>query len=164
MCAHGAPIWDVLDEGDVNVRAAPMSHGVPTVGFVIKEENRPGRLKPELVAPVIERNIPALKEAGVKSPMKIMSVIKNLPPDGAFNFPDGTVIKATDVVEPPREGRKVVILGDTACTRAIESKCIFCLKNVELFLQHFLPNPMHLNVFLFLNFGRPLSKCRCDCS
>lgn len=120
MCAHGAPIWEVEDEGDVVVHAAPMSHGVPCVGYVVKEQSKPGRLRPELVTPVILRNTPALKEAGVKSPMKILAVIKNLPTDGAFNFPDGTVIKSADVVDPPREGRKVVICGDTADSRALE--------------------------------------------
>ena len=99
-----------------------MSHGVPCVGYIIKEQTKPGRLRPELITPVIERNIPALKNAGVKAPMKIMAVIKDLPPDGAFNFPDGTVIKSADVVEPPREGRKVIICGDTASSRALESK------------------------------------------
>merc|ERR1712071_747530 len=93
LCSHGAPKWEVFDEGDVAVHAAPMSHGVPCVGYVIKEKNKQGRLRPELITPVILRNIPALKKAGVKTPMKIMAVIKNLPPDGAFNFPDGTVIK-----------------------------------------------------------------------
>lgn len=121
MCSAGAPIWEVEDEGDVVVHAAPMSHGVPCVGYVVKETSRPGRIFPDLVIPVIERNFSALKKAGVKMPMKIMAVIKNLPSDGAFTFPDGTVIKHSDVVEPPREGRKVVICGDTADTRAIEN-------------------------------------------
>lgn len=121
LCSNSAPLWEVEDEGDVVVHAAPMSHGVPCVGYVIQETSKPGKLCPEKVVPIIQRNIPALKKKGVKMPMKIMAVIKNLPPDGVFTFPDGTKIQQSDVVEPPREGRKVVICGDTADCRAIEN-------------------------------------------
>ena len=135
----GAPVWNVInndgsssnnnidaDEGnedndDVVVHAAPMSHGVPCVGYVIRERDRPGRLRPELVLPVIERNRVALVQSGiVKNPMKIMSIIKNLKPGTSYTFPDGTVLHQEDVVEPTRTGRKVVICGDTADSRALE--------------------------------------------
>lgn len=55
--------------------------------------------------------------------MKIMATIKNLPIGGSYEFPDGTVVKQKDVVEPPRKGRKIVICGDTADSRALEGKC-----------------------------------------
>mmetsp|Transcript_10468 Transcript_10468/g.20206 ORF Transcript_10468/g.20206 Transcript_10468/m.20206 type:complete len:879 (-) Transcript_10468:43-2679(-) len=116
----GAPVWEVEDEGDVVVRAAPMSHGVPCVGYVIQENDKPGRLRPENVTPVIQRNYDGLIEAGVKNPMKIMAVVKSLPVGGSYTFPDGTVIHQEDVVEPPRKGRKIVICGDTADSRALE--------------------------------------------
>lgn len=32
-CVDGAPIWEVEDEGDVKVYAAPMSHGVSLLVF-----------------------------------------------------------------------------------------------------------------------------------
>ena len=32
-CVDGAPIWEVEDEGDVKVHAAPMSHGVSTCSY-----------------------------------------------------------------------------------------------------------------------------------
>ena len=35
LAANGAPVWEVEDEGDVRVFAAPMSHGVPCVGYVV---------------------------------------------------------------------------------------------------------------------------------
>jgi ribonuclease Z len=120
-CADGAPIWEVINDGDVTVKAAPMSHGVPCVGYVIHEKDSPGRLQPENVLPVIERNRESLKEAGVKNPMKVMAMIKSLPVGGSYTFPDGTVLKQEDVVEPPRAGRKIVICGDTADCRALES-------------------------------------------
>jgi len=104
------------------VFAAPMSHGIPCVGYVVKEQTKPGRLRPDLVQPIIERNFNALKESVIRNPLKIMSVIKNLPVGSSFTFPDGTVIKQSDVVEHPKAGRKIVILGDTLDPRAIEGE------------------------------------------
>ena len=104
----------------MTVRAAPMSHGVPCVGYVIRESDRPGRLRPEAVLPVIERNREGLKEQGVRNPMKVMAMVKNLPEGGSYEFPDGTVLRQDDVVEPMRRGRKVVVCGDTADCRALE--------------------------------------------
>lgn len=117
--SDGAPVWEVEDEDDVRVYAAPMSHGIPCVGYVVEELPAPGRLRNELVLPVVQRNIPALKHAGFAVPMKAMAVIKNLAPGTAFTFPDGTVITQEEAVEPPRPGRKVVICGDTADCRSL---------------------------------------------
>ena len=124
LCNDGAPIWEVETTSDddddnesgsggsgVRVYAAPMSHGVPCVGYVIEEPNRPGRLRDEYVKPICVRNIKALKEAGFKHPMKALAVIKDLPEGGSFTFPDGTVVTQQDAVEPSRPGRKVVICG-----------------------------------------------------
>eukprot|EP00571_Detonula_confervacea_P002825 CAMPEP_0172328084 /NCGR_PEP_ID=MMETSP1058-20130122/60165_1 /TAXON_ID=83371 /ORGANISM="Detonula confervacea, Strain CCMP 353" /LENGTH=747 /DNA_ID=CAMNT_0013045181 /DNA_START=739 /DNA_END=2982 /DNA_ORIENTATION=- len=127
----GAPIWQVEgnddesnnesdEDNEVSVYAAPMSHGVPCVGYVVQEHTQPGRLKPENVAPIIQRNYKGLVDAGVKNPMKVMAVVKNLPVGGSYTFPDGTVLKQEDVVEPPRKGRKIVICGDTADCRSLE--------------------------------------------
>lgn len=116
----GAPVWIVEEDDDVTVTAAPMSHGVPCVGYVIQEHDRPGRLKPENVLPVIERNREGLIESGVRNPMKVMAMVKNLDVGSSYTFPDGTILRQEDVVEPPRSGRKVVICGDTADCRALE--------------------------------------------
>jgi len=117
--SDNAPVWEVEDEDDVKVYAAPMSHGIPCVGYVVEERSKPGRLRDELVKPIVERNTKALKDAGFKIPMKAMAVIKNLPVGSAFTFPDGTVMTQEEAVEPPRKGRKIVICGDTANARAI---------------------------------------------
>ena len=119
LSSDGAPIWEVEDEDDVKVYAAPMSHGVPCLGYVVEEQSRPGRLRNELVEPIVKGNLKALKEAGFSIPMKAMAVIKNLPEGSAFTFPDGTVVSQEDAVEPPRNGRKVVICGDTSDSRAL---------------------------------------------
>jgi ribonuclease Z len=118
--SDGAPVWEVLDEEDVKVFAAPMSHGIPCVGYVVEEANRPGRLRNELVKPIVQRNLAALKQAGFAIPMKVFAVVKSLPLGSAFTFPDGTVVTQEDAVEPPRKGRKVVVCGDTSNCRAIE--------------------------------------------
>ena len=51
--------------------------------------------------------------------MKIMATIKDLPKGASYTFPDGTTVHQSEVVEPERLGRKVVICGDTADSRAI---------------------------------------------
>ena len=119
MSFDGAPVWEIEDEDDVKVYAAPMSHGIPCLGFVVEEQDRPGRLRKDFVEPIVLRNIDALKANGFRVPMKTMAIIKNLPEGGSFTFPDGTVVNQEDAVEPPRAGRKVVICGDTADARAL---------------------------------------------
>jgi ribonuclease Z len=114
-----APVWEVEDEEDVKVYAAPMSHGIPCVGYVVEERTQPGRLRDEVVRPIVQRNFDALKKAGFHVPMKAMAVIKNLPVGSAFTFPDGTVLTQDEAVESPRRGRKVVVCGDTANSRAL---------------------------------------------
>ena len=121
LSADGAPVWEIEDEEDVRVFAAPMSHGIPCLGFVVEELPRPGRLRNELVEPIVRRNVEALKKEGFRVPMKAMAVIKNLPPGSAFTFPDGTVVRQEDAVEPPRQGRKIVVGGDTADCRALRN-------------------------------------------
>lgn len=125
----GAPVWDIIDPenndddddgGGIRVYAAPMSHGVPCVGYVVEEPVRPGRLRDEYVTPICKRNIKALKEAGYRHPMKALAVIKDLPEGGSFTFPDGTIVTKDDAVEPNRPGRKVVICGDTNSARSLE--------------------------------------------
>ena len=74
-------------------------------------------MRNDLVAPIAQRNIKALKEMGIG--MKIMAKIKDLPIGGSYTFPDGTIINQEDVVEASREGRKIAICGDTADCRAI---------------------------------------------
>ena len=48
---------------------------------------------------------------GVKNPMALMSKIKN---GETIELPDGSFIYPSDVVGPPKLGRKIVILGDTS--------------------------------------------------
>ncbi|KAL7580217.1 hypothetical protein ACA910_012962 [Epithemia clementina (nom. ined.)] len=119
LSSDGAPVWVVEDEEDVKVFAAPMSHGIPCLGYVVEEQPRPGRLKNEVVEPIVRRNADALKNAGFHVPMKAMAVIKNLAPGSFFTFPDGTIVTQEAAVEPPRQGRKIVLCGDTCSSRSL---------------------------------------------
>ena len=96
------------------VRAAPMAHTVPCVGFVVVEPDRPGALDVDKVAPILERNIDALKAKGIKEPRRLYRVIKEMGADQQFTFPDGAVIRRDDVVGPDKRGRVLVFCGDTA--------------------------------------------------
>lgn len=80
---------------------------------------KPGRLRNELVEPIVKRNLDALRQAGFQFPMKAMAVIKNLEPGSSFTFPDGTVVTQEEGVEAQRDGRKVVICGDTCDSRSL---------------------------------------------
>ena len=110
----------VFEEGDFTVQAAPMQHTVPCVGYVVQEKTKPGRLKVEKISSVVERNKAQLKEKlGLQDGNKVYAILKSLKSDDTFKFPDGTELKGADVNEPPREGRKVVILGDTSSAERI---------------------------------------------
>ena len=89
--------------------------------------------------PVIERNRKELVESGVRNPMKLMALVKNLPVGGSYTFPDGTVLNQEDVVEPPGKGRKVVICGDTADCRALEGLAQDCDVLIHEATNTFLP-------------------------
>jgi ribonuclease Z len=115
----GAPVWTLIQDDTVTVSAVPMSHTIPCVGYCVEEAQRPGRLRNELVEPIVQRNLDLLRDAGFKNPMKVMGILKNLKPNTAFTFPDGTVVTQKDAVEPARKGRKVVICGDTCDSRAM---------------------------------------------
>lgn len=118
---HG--VYACVDTDEITVLAAPMQHTVPCVGYVVQEKPRPGRLNAEVVRAHVERNYAALKPA-FPNPMKVFARIKEMGPGEAFTFPDGTVLRAEDVLEPARRGRKVVIMGDTCSGDRIASLCM----------------------------------------
>ena len=106
----------LLDNDEVTVSAAPMQHTIPCVGYVIQEKTKPGKLKVELVKPLVEKNAAALvSQLSLQKgdPLKALQHLKLLPPGSSFVFPDGTTVYANDILEPPKKGRKVVIMGDT---------------------------------------------------
>jgi len=95
------------------VRAAPVRHTAPTVGYCVEEAAKPGRLNPALVLPLLEKNREALiAEWGVRDPRQLMKQVKALQPGESLELPDGQVIRPESVIGATRRGRKVVVLGD----------------------------------------------------
>jgi ribonuclease Z len=113
--------YHLFQEGELRVQAAPMQHTVPCVGYVVAEKARSGRLKVDECKSVLERNRVALRQQGVKDPNKILALLKALKEGEEYTFPDGTVLRADDVVDPPRNGRKVVVMGDTCTGKHMEA-------------------------------------------
>ena len=112
--ADGVSWWKLLETGDgMRVRAAPLQHSVPCVGFVVEEDAKPGRLLPDRALPHLERNRAALREEwGVKDPKALFKRLTAMGEDEFLELPDGSCLHAKDVRTPPRRGRKVVVLGD----------------------------------------------------
>lgn len=88
---------DIYKDSIVSVSAAPILHSVPCVGFVITEAPVPGKIDPS-------KYVPALKRT--KTPM---SAMRQLQQGEDVVLADGTILHGP----PRRDGRKVVILGDT---------------------------------------------------
>jgi len=106
--------WTIqVPESSLIVKAAPMVHGVPCLGYVVIEPNKPGKIHAQLVGPIVDRNYDALKAKGIKHPKKVFQVLKNMRSGQSMTFPDGTKLYRDDVVEPDRRGRVVVFCGDT---------------------------------------------------
>src|SRR3712207_5746070 len=88
-------------KGNLTIRAAPLQHRVFSVGYVMQEDNVPGKLDAKLLQ----------QKYGVK-PGPIFGKLKN-GLDVTLDDENKTVIRAADVMGPEQKGRKVCILGDT---------------------------------------------------
>jgi ribonuclease Z len=73
-------------------------HGIPSVGWALVEDGRPGRFHPEKAAAL-----------GVEEGPMFGLLQRGKP----VTLPDGRVIRPEEVVDPARPGRKVVVTGDT---------------------------------------------------
>ena len=105
ICENDDGLWQVCQEGNLTVFAAPLKHRITCFGFVILQQQRPGKLDPTL-----------LKQKGIP-PGPLYAKIKN---GESITAPDGNLVMPSDVLGPPRPGRKVVILGDTCDSSRIE--------------------------------------------
>ncbi|XP_077993798.1 zinc phosphodiesterase ELAC protein 1-like [Glandiceps talaboti] len=99
-------IWDCCTTSQLKVMAAPLTHRVPSFGFVIQENEQPGKLDPK-----------KLKELGIP-PGPLYARIKN---GETVVLESGLEVKPEDAVGPKRPGRKLVILGDTSCSSKMAS-------------------------------------------
>ncbi|KAJ4478289.1 Metallo-hydrolase/oxidoreductase [Lentinula aciculospora] len=91
-------VWsDVYKDKILSVSAAPIYHSVPCIGYTITEAMIPGKIDPQKYVPDIKRtNTP-------------MTVMRRLQAGESVRLSDGTVLQGPK----PRNGRKIVILGDT---------------------------------------------------
>ncbi|KAI9494757.1 beta-lactamase-like protein [Zychaea mexicana] len=105
------------DKEGWTVRAAPIQHSIPSLGYVIQEPSQPGKLDHATIVPKIQRNAQALLEKGYKSPMAVLGKLQRTQVD--ITLPDG------EVLTPParRPGRQIVILGDTCDASSMLPLC-----------------------------------------
>lgn len=103
-------IYEIADEGVVfatseyKVEAAMADHEGDCWSYALVEHPRPGRFHPERA-----------RMLGVpEGPLW-----KKLQHGGQVVIDDGRLVRPTDVVDPPRQGRKIVYSGDTRPTEAL---------------------------------------------
>lgn len=90
--------------------AAPLEHTIPSLAYVFREDDAPGKLRAHLAKPHILRNEAALIASGVDKPISLLKQLKDGIP---VNLPDGTVLDLETYVGKPRPGRVFAYLGDT---------------------------------------------------
>ncbi|MBX5435654.1 MAG: ribonuclease Z [Alicyclobacillaceae bacterium] len=101
--AHLAAV--VCEDGEPVVSAAALNHTITCVGYRIAERDRPGRLDRD-----------RLQAMGIPPG----PIYKRLQQGESVTLPDGRVIDGRTLTGPPRRGRTVAILGDTApCANAV---------------------------------------------
>ena len=111
-----------VDEGDkvrfegYEVRPFRVNHNVPTLGFVLEEDKRPGRFNKEKA---LELGVP-------EGPL-----FGKLQRGESVKLKDGKIITPDMVLGPPRPGRKIVYSGDTRPT----NKVVEYAKNADLLIH-----------------------------
>jgi ribonuclease Z len=95
---------DVLDRGDYNLVTFPVAHRVESLGFALVEYPRPGRFDVDAADAL---GVPSGPERGL------------LQAGESVHVADGRVVTPDEVLGPPREGRKVVLSGDTAVAPSV---------------------------------------------
>ena len=88
---------DIVERTEYMVKAIKTDHGIPSLGYVLEEKERLGRFNRERA---IELGVP---------PGPLFSKLHS----GKTIIIGGRKIKSSQVVGPPRRGRKVVYTGDT---------------------------------------------------
>jgi ribonuclease Z len=94
---------EIYEGSDYRISCATLDHGVPTLGFRFEEEERPGRFDTE-----------AASRLGVP-PGPLFGVLQRGDP---VTLEDGRVVSPSDVLGPPRPGKRVAYCVDTRPTEA----------------------------------------------
>jgi ribonuclease Z len=90
---------DVVARGDYRIATFAVAHGVPSLGYALVEETRPGRFD---VGRADALGVGAGPERG------------RLQAGETIALADGTVVRPEQVLGPARAGRTICITGDTA--------------------------------------------------
>jgi len=98
----------------MRVRAVELDHTVPTVGWVLEEVPRAGRLQAKSVLPILQQH-------GI-SP-RTRNLLKNFKLGVPIQLPDGSVLKPEDYMDKGTS-RKLVILSDTRELRLSSSAAV----------------------------------------
>ncbi|KAI8097382.1 beta-lactamase-like protein [Halteromyces radiatus] len=109
----------VLDVGrGFTVTATAIKHSIPSLGFVIQEPDVMGKLDRDTLVPQLLRNAEALfRQQGIKQPLVLLGRLQR---EGKpIQLPDGTWLNPPD----KKQGRQVVILGDTCDPSSIIPYC-----------------------------------------
>jgi ribonuclease Z len=88
----------ILDEKDYTLTAARSNHAVDSYTYALVEKPRPGKFYPK-------------KAQALEVPKG--ELWSKLQSGEEITLPDGRVVKPSDVMGPPRTGRKIVYTGDT---------------------------------------------------
>jgi ribonuclease Z len=94
----------VLEACDYVLRTAATEHGLPGIAWCLEETERPGSFHPERAT---ELGVMAGPDFG------------RLQRGGTVIAADGTDVRAEEVMDPKRPGRKIVITGDTRPASAV---------------------------------------------
>jgi ribonuclease Z len=95
---------DALDRGDYRIVAFDVEHGVHANGYALVEGQRPGRF-----------DVDTARALGVpEGPL-----FGRLQAGEAVTAADGREVLPSQVLGPPRQGRKVVVAGDTRPARVV---------------------------------------------
>ena len=113
--AIGLKPGDVVRRNGYVIRAIKTEHGVPSLGYVLEEDMRPGKFNREKAIAL-----------GIK-PGPLFSKLQS----GQSVVVNGREIKPEEVLGPPRPGRKIVYTGDTRpCESVIEAS-----KNADVLIH-----------------------------
>jgi ribonuclease Z len=96
---------EVAWRGDgYRIDAVPTEHGIPSVGYALVEEDRPGRFDADRAR---ELGVTDVRDFGV------------LQRGGEVTVADGSLVRPQDVLGEHRLGRRIVYTGDTAACSAV---------------------------------------------
>jgi ribonuclease Z len=95
-------LWEkFISDSDISVSAGEIIHSIPSIGYIIQESPFPGKLQYEIVKTYLSH----LKTHNL--PKNTLSLIQN---GSIITLPTGEKLYPPQ----PRQGRKIVILGDTS--------------------------------------------------